>query len=217
MRVHPFARSGRLLPSSLPRRFARATGGVAAVEFALILPVMLVMYLGLVAVTVGVNTNRKVTLVSRTVSDLVARSTSSLRTAELDTLVRAAATVIAPYNPAGLNVALASVVVRRVGGSDAAPVLEARVCWSVAKELTSTGELASGTLPPGWSPNTVISPIPDGFRNPGSSFIMSTVKKPYTPVVGASITGNITLEESTPWPTRNVTEIALEGTPACLT
>jgi Flp pilus assembly protein TadG len=214
MRNHPLVRSA---PRALAGRFARAADGVAAVEFALILPVMLVMYLGLVAVTAGVNTNRKVTLVSRTVSDLVARSSSTLKPAELDVLVRAAATVIAPYDPAGMNVALASVVVKNVAASGATPVLQARVCWSVAKELTATGELANGTLPPGWAPNQVIDPIPDGFRNAGSSFLLSTVKKPYSPVIGASITGNIDLVESTPWPTRNVTEITLEGTPACLT
>lgn len=49
--------------------------GLAAVEFAMILPVMLVTLFGLIGVTSAISINRKVTLISRTLSDLTSQGT----------------------------------------------------------------------------------------------------------------------------------------------
>lgn len=50
--------------------------GLAAVEFAMILPVMLVTLFGLIGVTSAISINRKVTLISRTLSDLTSQGTT---------------------------------------------------------------------------------------------------------------------------------------------
>src|SRR3984885_6736538 len=50
--------------------------GNAAVEFAVIVPVMLVMFFGTVEFSSGVAVDRKVTLMARTLSDLTSQSTS---------------------------------------------------------------------------------------------------------------------------------------------
>src|ERR1700745_4315134 len=50
--------------------------GLAATEFAFIMPVMLVMFFGTVEFSSGVAVDRKVTLMARALSDLTSQSTS---------------------------------------------------------------------------------------------------------------------------------------------
>ena len=50
--------------------------GIAATEFAIIVPIMLVMFFGTVEFSSGVAVDRKVTLMARTLSDLTSQSTS---------------------------------------------------------------------------------------------------------------------------------------------
>ena len=47
--------------------------GVSAVEFAMLLPLMLTLYLGAVEISQGIGADRKVTLTARTVADLVSQ------------------------------------------------------------------------------------------------------------------------------------------------
>src|SRR5205085_2933884 len=77
-------------------RFAKDERGVSAVEFAMILPLMLTLYLGGVEVSQGVSIDRKVTLTARTVTDLVSQ-VSSIDVTGTSAVLGAAASVLAPY------------------------------------------------------------------------------------------------------------------------
>src|SRR6202158_5025102 len=57
------------------RRLFAETRATAAVEFAALLPFMLLLYIGGVEISQGVSADRKVTMTSRTVADLASRST----------------------------------------------------------------------------------------------------------------------------------------------
>lgn len=63
------------LPQTL-KRFWRSRRGVAAVEFALLVPMLLVAYLGATDLTQGLAIDRKLGQLSATVGDLVARETA---------------------------------------------------------------------------------------------------------------------------------------------
>jgi Flp pilus assembly protein TadG len=52
-----------------PGALARDTRGVSAVEFALLLPLMIALYLGAVELSQGIAADRKVTLTTRTIAD----------------------------------------------------------------------------------------------------------------------------------------------------
>ncbi len=61
------------------RGFSRDTRGVAAVEFALILPLLLLLYIGSVEATLLYTTDRGVATIASTVADLVARSKTTVK------------------------------------------------------------------------------------------------------------------------------------------
>ena len=97
--------------SRFRRRLARDERGVAAVEFAMLLPLMLTLYLGCAEISQGVGASRGVALASRTLSDLAAQQASgtALTDAQLTDLWAAAQAVMAPYQTTTLKMTLSSV------------------------------------------------------------------------------------------------------------
>ena len=190
-----------------------ANGGVAAVEFAMVLPVMVLMYLGMTEMTFGVNTDRKITLLSRTLADLTGRATSVSST-EMDTIFAAATSVMSPYRSDQAKMVVSSIVVKDTSQKDAEskPILKGTVCWSTARGPGAVA-LAKGS--------TVT--VPEGFQTADSSYVRADVTMAYAPVFGSEIlkmisgTSAINLSEETPWPVRNVKEVAWQGTTPCLT
>src|SRR5690242_20114501 len=70
--------------------------GASAVEFAMLLPLMLTLYLGAVEVSSAVSIHRKVTLTARATADLASQVTG-INNADMTNMLNAAKAVIAPY------------------------------------------------------------------------------------------------------------------------
>ena len=86
------------------RRFARERDGVSAVEFALILPFMLTLYLGGSELGDGMAIQFKATLAARTVADLATQYTNIPDTTTMNQIIAAASTVATPYATANMTV-----------------------------------------------------------------------------------------------------------------
>ena len=149
-------------------RFTRDKRGVSAVEFAIVLPFMAILYLGGTAVTQGIVIKRKVVLVAHTVGDLVARD-NNVTNAEVTAIFDAAKAVFAPYgwNPL-LKIKVTSVNINAAG--------TATVGWSEALQDTARTVGSSVTLP-------------TGLNASSTSIIWAEVSYNYTPTVGGSFTG----------------------------
>lgn len=76
---------------------------VAAVEFALILPIMLLVYIGSVEASAVISMDRRVQSVAGTLGDLVARSDTNISAAALTDYFRAAGGIMTPYPADGLS------------------------------------------------------------------------------------------------------------------
>jgi len=146
--------------------------GLSAVEFALLLPLMLTLYLGSVEVSNGIAANRKVVITARTVSDLAARM-RTITNADMTNILGASSAVIAPYSVGSLQVTVSEVNIDANG--------KATVAWSDSLSGTphSVGEILS---------------IPAGLTVPNTSLILGEVRYNYDPTFGYVLTGTFTLK-----------------------
>jgi Flp pilus assembly protein TadG len=95
------------LPTS-PRGLINGRDGAVAVEFALIFPVMLTLFLGSFELSNLYMANLKLTAATETVADLAAQ-TPNLAPADIDSFNIAAGWVMTPYPSSGLKLAFAGI------------------------------------------------------------------------------------------------------------
>lgn len=84
------------------QQFRQDSRAIAAVEFALIVPLLITLYLGTIEATMLYSADHKVATIASTMADLVSREKSEISTATLDTYFKAAETILRPYASAGL-------------------------------------------------------------------------------------------------------------------
>ena len=156
-----------------PAALARDTRGVSAVEFALLLPLMLSLYLGAVELSQGIAADRKVTLTTRTIADLVSQVTS-INNAGMTNSLNAAAAVMAPFSVSNLKVTISSVSIDANG--------KATIAWS--DTLNGTARAVGSTVT-----------LPSALNVANTSLIWSEVQYSYKPVIGYVITNTLTLKD----------------------
>lgn len=114
--------------------------GLALVEFAITLPVLLILYLGGFQLEDGIACKRKVTVATRAVADLVAQNLSGSTTAvEIDADMAAATQVLVPYPIANAVVRVTQVMTDSKG--------KTTVQWSRALNATAYKAGATATIP----------------------------------------------------------------------
>jgi Flp pilus assembly protein TadG len=118
-----------------PRRLFDSREGAVAVEFALIFPVMLTLFLGSFEVTNLLSANLKMTAATEAAADLAAGATS-LTPAQIDRFSAAATLIMSPLAPSGLRLAFASVV---YSGPGSTPVVAWHHEQNGAAPITSHG------------------------------------------------------------------------------
>lgn len=104
----------------LLRHFAKAQAGVAAVEFALIVPFMLVVYLGTTEAGALITMDRKVQSVAGAVGDLVARENGTISSATLQDYFQASSGIMTPYTTTDIKQIVTSVQVKADGTTNVA-------------------------------------------------------------------------------------------------
>lgn len=180
------------------RTFIQNQSGVSAVEFALLLPVMLTLWVGTAEMAHAMDNWRKVVLLARTVADLNSQGDTSdpISSAAENDILAASAAVLRPF--VGAN---ATIVVSALGVDTLASPLHPRVCSSGStnsnKSARHTGLATDLSIPPGFNVN-------------GNRYVLAEVSMPYTPMLGTALvrlvngaSGSITLRSNFAWPVRN--------------
>lgn len=202
MRALPF------LPKRLTGRLRRIgldERGIAAVEFALILPVMLVLFLGLSELQPGISIKRKVGVVARTLADLSGRA-ATLSSAELKTIFGAATAIMRPYDATKTQMVVTLVKVTKKSEG----VYEGSVLWSCPWNLPSTpvaGDLKKRAT-------TEKPTVPPAFANDSTaSYIQAETLYPYKPTIGTFISDKRNITELMTWPVRDAATVTLSSCP----
>lgn len=143
--------------------FARDARGIAATEFALIVPIMLVIFFGTIQVSTGFAVERKVTMVTRTLSDLISQA-SQIGDVDISNAFVMGGAVMTPYPSAPIKAVVSQLYID--------PTTKvAKVKWSKASNAVAR------------ACNETVT-IPTGLQVPGKYLIMSEVTYNYQPMAG---------------------------------
>ena len=173
-------------------RAIRDVRGVAAVEFALILPLILVLYVGALDVTRAVLASRNVDVLSRTISDIVSQqsTTNATPSSTVSLIFGAASAVMAPYSTTGLKLTVSAVDIKLK--SDGKTCCQALVRWSFTQGgtlracTTPLTQVADGTQSaPGNIPTSIIAANSNagfGYASGATSYlVVADVSYTYVP------------------------------------
>jgi Flp pilus assembly protein TadG len=136
------------------------TSGLAAVEFAMIIPIMAMMLVGTNEFAAGVAVDRKVTIMARTLSDLTSQNTSVTDT-QLTNFFNASTAIMTPYPSIPIESTISELYINP-------STLKARVQWSKGAHAHSVGDIID---------------IPEALKVGGTYLIYSEVKYKYVPSV----------------------------------
>jgi Flp pilus assembly protein TadG len=185
MKTAPMSRIGfRTLRSALD--MFRDRRGVAAIEFAIIVPIMLVMFFGVVEFSSGVAVDRKVTLVARTLSDLTSQAPSAAPQAQyaavtdsyMQNVFSASIAILQPYSAMSITNATVSEIYVDVNS-------KATIQWSEAATILSDTATQATLAASTHTPNQdVTTQVPPTLLTPHTYLIWSEVKYLYKPTIG---------------------------------
>ncbi len=154
------------------RRFLADRRGLAAIEFALIAPVMVALYLATVEFQDYFTVDRKLTALTSALGDVVSQD-DNVTDAEMNDIMTAVTAMMTPYDVAALKIRITQVDVDNKG--------KTKVAWSDAKNMTS--------LPKGSS-----YALPANLKINNTSYVISETRFSYSSVIGYVMKNGITLD-----------------------
>ena len=179
--------------------------GAAAIEFAFVVPIMVLLFFGVLELSDALSKNRKVNYAATMLTDLVSQE-QYLTNAEAQGMFTAVEQVLEPYGITGASIWVASIML----DDDENPI----VAWSLDDNLGQP--LASGSAFEAVSNNDMA--LTGGARliEPGSSLIVAKIDYAYSSPFSSVITDEITFSNhSTRWPRRTTRVIYCNNDGVC--
>ncbi|WFU02035.1 pilus assembly protein [Rhizobium sp. CB3171] len=110
---------------ALLRRFSRDERGIGAIEFAILFPVLLMLYLGAFELTIALSVEKRASRSAGSIADIVTQQSSVSKTV-LATMPSVASAIFAPYDSTGLTLKITGIQLDASGN--------ATVAWSWAQD-----------------------------------------------------------------------------------
>ena len=162
---------------NLVRRFGGDQRGLAAIEFAMIFPLMILLFLGSVEFSQGLTVDRRVTQVASSTADLVAQF-EQLSSADVDDIIDIGQLLLGGFDTSELKVTIISVSTDADG--------DATVDWA-RNEAGADG---------GYTAGEDYTALPDDLLGPLSSVIIAKASYNFVPTVGTFLKEGIELSET---------------------
>lgn len=150
-------------------RFGADRRGIAAVEFAFIAPIMLVLFLGTIEFSAGLAVYRKVVQGAQTLSDLTSRSQVVTDT-DLSNFRIIVNAIMTPFSVAPVKATVSMLYIDPVSA-------QARAQWSSGDDAVTAGSTVV-------IPASLVGRDSSGKVIPGQYLIMGSVRYLYVPIVG---------------------------------
>jgi Flp pilus assembly protein TadG len=190
------------------RRFIASTRGVAAIEFAIILPVLLLMLLATFDAGRAIAIYMKVRSATYTLAAITNQysMTAPIQSSDMQAITGATSAVLAPYPSAPAIVTITQI--KQTSSS------QATVSWSYSLNGTAYGRGSTwSSLPSGLSTNKACS----GTGHP-CYLIFAEVRYLYTPSFGYFVIGTLTFSDNlyaTPRSSICIPYVPITGASAC--
>ena len=141
-------------------RFARDRRAVSAVEFALLLPVLLTLFIAGNELSQALTIYRKVSHTANALGDLVSQ-VATISTSEMTNILAATTAIMTPYSASGVKLVVSAVNYTTSGGF--------KTSWSVGQNATA------------WTANSAPPiTIPSGLVSNGQQLVVTQVQYTYT-------------------------------------
>lgn len=172
------------------RKLMKARDGLAAIEFALITPVMVTLLLGTIELCNALECHQKVTMMASSAADLVAQA-SKVSNSDMSDIFNAASAIVAPFSINNLTIVISSVQSDGTGNGTVA--WSQGQTWSGGVAQSVSGRAAN-------SPVTLTQPIMSTWDTTKGTFtpckantcsvILAEVTYYYTSPIGKFLAGS---------------------------
>ncbi|ULR43958.1 TadE/TadG family type IV pilus assembly protein [Rhizobium sp. K102] len=142
------------------RRLIRERQGAGAIEFAILFPVLVMLYIGAFEITIGLSVSKRATRAAGSIADLVTQQ-QSVTKSTLAEMRSVATAIFVPYNSTSLTLKITGITV------DASA--NAKVLWSWAQD---------GSVP--YAKNAAVSDVPSDMKTANSFLVRTELSIPYT-------------------------------------
>jgi Flp pilus assembly protein TadG len=157
------------------RQFPAAKRGIAAVEFAIILPFMALLYLGGFEVMEEISANRQVSLTASTIAEIVSQYSTISQSQTMPGILAASTSVLTPFSSTNAVVTVSCIAISSTG--------KATVSWSQA--MNGAGRVVGSTVT-----------LPAALNVPNTTVILGETSYSYTPTIDFLHRGTMTLYSS---------------------
>lgn len=196
--------------ASLLQALTKNRSGASAVEFALLLPIMLVLYVGAVEFSRGFDNWRKLEAAARAISDLSSQGdgAGAVRASTMNDIFASARLIMRPFDGSSAKIRVSALGVDFVRFGLTKP----KVCssYSTSNYSPRAVGMASDLT------------IPAGFQTQGTRYMLVEMSTTHTPILGSTLVnlmggsyGSFDMRAVVPWPIRTDEEVVLPGGSKC--